>query len=162
LIQTYSKTALAPGQRLGYIALPPTMPGREEMRRALMFAAFATGAIGPDAVMQYALPDIEPLMIDLAALQRRRDRMVQALRAQGYTLHVPEATFYLLPRSPLPDDVAFVRYLAERDVFVLPGMAVEMPGYFRISLTATDEMVERALPVFAAAIAAAHTIGAAS
>jgi aspartate aminotransferase len=37
-------------------------------------------------------------------------------------------------------------------VFVLPGAAVEMPGHFRVSLTATDEMVERALPVFAGAI----------
>jgi aspartate aminotransferase len=29
---------------------------------------------------------------------------------------------------------------------------LELPGYFRISLTATDEMIERALPVFAAAM----------
>lgn len=46
------------------------------------------------------------------------------------------------------DDVAFVGALAERDVFVLPGSAVELPGFFRISLTATEEMIERALPVF--------------
>jgi aspartate aminotransferase len=42
--------------------------------------------------------------------------------------------------------------LARRDVVVLPGTAVEMPGYFRISVTATDEMLEVALPRFAAAI----------
>ncbi|GAC1433795.1 MAG: pyridoxal phosphate-dependent aminotransferase [Chloroflexota bacterium] len=159
LIQTYSKSALAPGQRLGYIALPPTMPGREEIRQALMLAGFAHGPALPDAVMQYALPEIEPLLIDLAALQRRRDRLVEALRAQGYTVPVPEATFYLLPRSPLADDVAFAAALAERDVFVLPGRAVELPGYFRLSLTATDAMVERALPIFAAAIAAARAAG---
>jgi aspartate aminotransferase len=28
----------------------------------------------------------------------------------------------------------------------------EMPGYFRLSLTATDEMVDRAIPVFQEAI----------
>jgi aspartate aminotransferase len=67
-------------------------------------------------------------------------------------LHAPEGTFYLLPRSPWPDDGAFVEYLAERDVFCLPGAIVEMPGYFRISLTASDDMIERALPVFAAAV----------
>jgi hypothetical protein len=34
---------------------------------------------------------------------------------------------------------------------------MEMPGYIRLSLTATDAMIDRALPVFAAAIAdAAH------
>ena len=39
------------------------------------------------------------------------------------------------------------------DVFVLPGAMFEMPGWFRISVTANDDMVERALPGFAKAIA---------
>ena len=38
--------------------------------------------------------------------------------------------------------------LADRDVFVLPGSLMDAPDYFRISLTASDEMVERALPAF--------------
>jgi aspartate aminotransferase len=35
---------------------------------------------------------------------------------------------------------------------VLPGTLFETPGYFRISLTASEDMIQRALPVFAAAI----------
>jgi aspartate aminotransferase len=151
LIHTYSKSALAPGQRLGYVALPPSMPDREELRMGFLAVAFATGTGLPDAIMQYALADIEQMSIDLEALQRKRDRMVPALRAAGYELHLPEATFYLLPRSPDPDDMAFALRLARDKVVVLPGRAVEMPGYFRISLTATEAMIERALPVFAAA-----------
>ena len=151
LVHTYSKSALAPGQRLGFVALPPTMPDRDRVGEALMVAGFLSGGV-PDAIMQYALADIDALSIDLAHLQRKRDRMVAALRGQGYELPVPEATFYLLPRSPIADDVAFAELLARRDVYVLPGRAVEMPGYFRLSLTATDAMIDRALPVFAAAI----------
>ena len=73
------------------------------------------------------------------------------MRAIGYQVHVPQGTFYLLPRSPIADDLAFFELLARRDVFVLPGTAVELPGYFRISLTANDAMIEHALPVFAEA-----------
>ena len=152
VVETYSKSALAPGQRLGYVALPPSMPDREHVRAALLMVVLAHGFLFPDAVMQYALPDIDALCIDLEALQRKRDRMVKALREQGFSPHVPEATFYLLPRSPLSDDLAFSELLAQRDVFVLPGMAVEMPGFFRISLTASDEMIDFALPRFAKAI----------
>jgi aspartate aminotransferase len=155
MVHTYSKSALAPGQRIGFVALPREMPGREEVRMAFMAIGAATGNFLPDAIMQYALPDIEKISIDLAHLQRKRDRMVDALRELGYQVHSPEGTFYLLPRSPLEDDVEFTRRLRDRKVLVLPGIAVDMPGYFRISLTATDDMIDRALPAFGEVLAAA-------
>ncbi len=149
LIHTYSKSALAPGQRLGYVALPPRMPGRDQVRQAFMVAGFSTGNMLPDAVMQYALPEIDAMSIDLDHLQRKRDRVVDALSEMGYEVHSPQATFYLLPKAPIEDDMLFARTLAAHKVLVLPGVAVDMPGYFRISLTATDAMIDRALPVFA-------------
>jgi aspartate aminotransferase len=148
MVHTYSKSALAPGQRLGYVALPTAMPGRDDVRLAFLAMGAATGNFLPDAIMQYALPEIELMSIDLAHLQRKRDRMVDALRELGYELHVPEGTFYLLPRSPMEDDLEFTRALREKKVLVLPGRAVDMPGYFRLSLTATDDMIDRALPAF--------------
>jgi len=149
LIHTYSKSALAPGQRLGYVALPPGMPGRDQVRQAFMVAGFSTGNMLPDAIMQYALSDIDSMSIDLDHLQRKRDRVVGALSEMGYEVQSPQATFYVLPKSPIEDDVLFARTLAAQKVLVLPGTAVDMPGYFRISLTATDAMIDRALPVFA-------------
>jgi aspartate aminotransferase len=149
LIYTYGKTLLTPGQRLGYIALPPTMPDREAMRQALTIAQLTIGGNGvPNAVLQRALGDLEKLSVDVKALQRRRDRMIESLRASGYDVHSPEGTFYLLPRSPIEDDMAFTEQLAKDKVFILPGTLVEMPGWFRISITGNDDMVERALPVF--------------
>ena len=52
----------------------------------------------------------------------------------------------------MADDLAFIDLLAKHDVFCLPGAIAELPGYFRISLTANDDMIERALPGFAAAM----------
>ena len=152
LIYTYGKTLLTPGQRLGYVAMPPTMPGRGALREALHAAQLVTGWAFPNALLQHALPDIEDLSIDVAHLEEKRDRLVRELRAIGYELHVPEGTFYLLVRSPLPDDGAFLELLAAHDVFCLPGSIVECPGYFRISLTANDAMIEQALPGFARAL----------
>jgi aspartate aminotransferase len=151
LIYTYGKTLLTPGQRLGYVALPPEMPDKDELGPALFMALIATSYAFPIAVLQYAVPDLESLSIDISHLQSKRDRMVRALREAGYDLDVPEGTFYLLPRSPIADDGAFTEAMAEDDVFVLPGHLVELPGYFRISLTASDEMIAFALPRFARA-----------
>lgn len=157
ILYTYGKTLLTPGQRVGYIALPPTMPDRQDIRSALFVAQLMNGYAFPNALLQHALPDLEQLSIDIPHLQRKRDTMVDALRGMGYSVHVPEGTFYLLPRSPLADDLAFIERLAEHDIFCLPGTVVEMPGYFRISLTANDDMIARALPGFAAALQEAAT-----
>jgi aspartate aminotransferase len=149
-VYTYGKTLLTPGQRLGYIALPPAMRERDELRQDLEVAQLALGFGFPNAVMQYAVSDLERECIDLGALQRRRDRLVPALREAGYDTTMPEGTFYVLVRSPIPDDVAFCAKLAERGTFVLPGSACELPGWFRLSLTASDAMIDRSIPVFAA------------
>jgi aspartate aminotransferase len=152
LLYTYAKTLLTPGQRIGYIALPPTMPDREALRQAIFGAQVVTGWSFPNALLQHALPDLERLSIDIPHLQHKRDRLVGALREIGYSLHMPEGTFYLMVRAPWQDDSAFLELLASHNILCLPGAVVEVPGYFRISLTANDSMIERSLPGFAAAM----------
>jgi aspartate aminotransferase len=152
LIYSYGKILLAPGQRIGYVALAPDMPEREELREGIFAAQVATGFAVANALLQHALVDLDPLSVDMKVLQSRRDRMVDALRDMGYELHVPEATFYLMPRSPIDDDARLCDWLGEEGIIAMPGSFLELPGYFRLSLTATDDMIERSLPAFARTI----------
>ena len=156
LIYTYGKTLVAPGQRIGYVAMPPTMPDREELRTALLVAQTALGWAFPNALMQHAVGDLEKASVDVGALQRRRDKIVGSLGEMGYEVVKPEGTFYVMVRSPISDDVEFVHRLADEDVFVLPGRMFELPGWFRISLTANDSMVERSLAGFERALEGMH------
>lgn len=151
LIYTYGKTLLAPGQRIGYVALHPEFPDREAVDYRIFVQQLAAGWGFPNALLQHAIGDLEELSIDIGALQARRDRMVPALREMGYEVTHPEGTFYVMVRSPDPDDLAFTARLAELGALVLPGTIVELPGWFRVSLTASDEMVERGLEAFRAA-----------
>lgn len=147
---SYGKVLLAPGQRLGYLALSPLLPTpeREALRKAMMPVQLAMGWGFPDAIMQYAVADLEDVSIDLAELTRKRDRMLHALQSSGYRLTRPEGTFYLWGAAPGGDAALFVAALAERSVYVMPGTLFERPHHFRISLTATMDMIERALPAF--------------
>jgi len=148
LLYTYGKTLLAPGSRLGYIAISPTMVGREGIRSALLAAQMMNGWAFPTAPLQYALPALESMSIDVSVLERRRDLLVSTLLSQGYELIVPEGTFYITVRSPIADDMAFAQMLIEERIYVLPGAMFELPGWFRLSVTASDDMVARALPGF--------------
>jgi aspartate aminotransferase len=148
---SYGKVLLAPGQRLGYLAICPLMPpdDRQALRDAMFAAQMALGWCFPNAMMQYAIPDLEALTIDQSALASRRDIMMTALPNSGCDVLPPEGTFYLWCRWPEGDHEAQWNFLANRDVFVMPGRIMNAPDYFRISLTASDEMVARALPAFA-------------
>ena len=154
LVYTYGKQLLTPGERMGYIALPPAMPleDRTVLRDQIVMSQVLLGWLFPNAVLQYATADLEPLTIDIAALQKKRDRMAGGLRDAGYDLNVPEGTFYILVRSPWGKPGEFAEALAQKGVLVLPGSTFEMPEYFRISITASMEMIEKSLPVLTAAI----------
>ena len=148
---SYGKVLLSPGQRLGYLAISPRMPQAE--RQALSNAMFATQmALGwcfPNAVMQYAVPHLDRLSIDVQALTRRRDALTAALTRSGHTVLPPDGTFYLWVKWADGDPERQWNAFADRDVFVMPGSLMKTHDYFRVCLTASDDMVERALPVFA-------------
>ncbi|HEU4384534.1 MAG TPA: aminotransferase class I/II-fold pyridoxal phosphate-dependent enzyme [Anaeromyxobacteraceae bacterium] len=149
---SYGKVLLAPGQRLGYLALSPLMPtaDRQALREAMFAIQMALGWCFPNAVMQNAVPRLEGLTIDVPALARRRDALTRALSGAGHGVLPPEGTFYLWARWA-GDPERQWNDLADRGVFVLPGSLMNAPEHFRISLTASDEMVARALPAFAGA-----------
>lgn len=150
---SYGKILLAPGLRIGYLALCPSMP---ETQREALRAAAVTSQVGggwnfPDAPLQYAVADLEGIGIDIAELQRKRDRMHGALTQWGYNMTRPAGTFYLWGHAPGGDSAGFARRLARHGVFVMPGTLFDRPADFRISLTGTAEMIEASLPAFDAA-----------
>ena len=156
LLYTYAKTLLSPGSRLGYIATRPDMPDSEDLDEGLQIGQITLGWAYPVSTLQHAVPDLERLEPDIATLQRRRDTLVSMLREQGYEAIEPAGTFYISVRSPIDDDRRFADMLRAHDVFVLPGETFETPGWFRLSVTASDDMIERSIPGFAKAIAEAR------
>jgi aspartate aminotransferase len=156
LVYTYGKVLLTPGQRIGFIALPPGMHEKVLIRKAIEAFQMLNGWAFPNALLLHALGELDRISVDISHLQQKRDRMVTALRRMGYDTSNPEGTFYILVRSPIKDDVAFTKMLADNGIFCIPGTLMDIPGYIRLSLTANDDMVERALPKFAEALRTAR------
>jgi aspartate aminotransferase len=100
----------------------------------------------PNAVMQYSVPALENVSIDVAELARKRDRLYGALTDAGLEVTRPEGTFYLWGRAPGGDALTFFDALAARGVYVMPGTLFDQPQHFRISLTATMPMIDQAIP----------------
>ncbi len=54
----------------------------------------------------------------------------------------------MFPKSPLEDDIAFVRELHSHRLLIVPGIGFGSKGYFRLSYCTNDRTLEGALAVF--------------
>jgi LL-diaminopimelate aminotransferase len=86
-----------------------------------------------------------------AVYQRRRNMVVDALNASGWSIEKPKATIYVWAPVPAKYDGSSVTFAADllekAGVAVTPGLGYGQwgEGYFRISLTYPDEVLHEAL-----------------
>jgi len=151
IVYSFGKYHFLQGQRLGYAAVSPRHPTRRETRAELVRWTRITGVATPTSLMQLALPRLLELRHPQDWLLRWRRRVVEELSASGYRPVAPDATLFVYVRTPPPrTDFEFVEYLAGRGVLVLPAPVFHHDGYFRLSLTGTEAMMEQALDVLKA------------
>jgi aspartate aminotransferase len=148
LATSYSKELSLPGERIGYLAANPAIPGVGILMEGLVLANRILGFVNAPALMQRVVARLQGVAVDVAPYQRNRDVLWEALAGAGFEVFKPEGAFYLFPRSPIEDDVAFVRELQERLVLAVPGSGFGLPGYFRLAYCVAPEVVDGALPVF--------------
>jgi aspartate aminotransferase len=145
---SWSKSLAIPGERIGYLAFSPRMPEAAALFEACAFTSRVLGFVNAPALWQWVVAEVGDQVIDVAPYREKRDLMYDGLRKIGYECVKPQGAFYVFPRTPIPDDVAFVRMLADEGVLTVPGSGFGMPGHIRISLTVERETVVRALPGF--------------
>ncbi len=141
-VYSWSKSLSIPGERIGYVAVPPSLPDSLALIDALIFSTRILGFINAPATMQRAAARLLGVTVDVKPYQEKRDRIVSVLRAAGYELTQPEGAFYVFPRSPIPDDVAFCERALEERVLVVPGSGFGRPGHFRLAYCTDDRTVD--------------------
>jgi aspartate aminotransferase len=148
-IYSFGKSLFLQGQRIGYVAVSPSMPERAELQVELVRAMRIMGFCTPTALMQRAIARLLDHVPPHESIFERQRLTRATLRQYGYRVCDAEATFFVYAQCPTPDDFAFVQRLAERSVLVLPSSLFHEPGWFRISVTATMAALQKGLPAFA-------------
>ncbi len=152
IADSWSKSMAIPGERIGYLALSPRIAEWAALRDACTFANRVLGFVNASALWQLVVARAPEVTVDAGLYRAKRDLMCGALLRMGYELTVPKGAFYVFPKSPIQDDVAFIRKLLREGVLAVPGSGFGRGGYFRLSLTVPTEMIERSLPAFERAI----------
>ncbi|MDR2050233.1 MAG: pyridoxal phosphate-dependent aminotransferase [Deltaproteobacteria bacterium] len=154
VLGSFSKNLSLPGERIGYIALAPQMPGKESLRSGLVLCNRILGFVNPTVVGQYLLKHALGKTVDLGVYAARRKAMAEVLSEAGYKFFMPRGAFYFFPQAPGGDDTKFVRRLASELVLAVPGSGFGLPGFFRLAFCVQEEEIRRSLPGFKRARAA--------
>lgn len=144
---SHSKDLSVPGERIGYVALHPESSNHDDMIKGFIFCTRVLGFINAPAFMQNVITRIQDVTINVGEYQRHRDFIYNNLKRMGYTVNKPEGAFYIFPKTPIPDDVAFIHELQrEHHVLTVPGIAFGAPGYFRLVYCTDDRTLEASMP----------------
>jgi aspartate aminotransferase len=152
LAWSWSKAMAIAGERIGYLAISPRLREATALANACTFAHRILGYINAPAIWQHVVGLTPDATVDVSLYQAKRDRLCGALQAMGYDAPRPEGAFYVFPKTPIADDVAFIGALQEEGILAVPGSGFGRGGYMRLSLTISAPEIERSLPGFERAI----------
>jgi aspartate aminotransferase len=142
---SHSKDLAIPGERIGYIAINPDCPQKQELMDGFIYCNRILGFVNAPALMQHLVKNLQDITVSVADYQKKRDFLYKNLTEMGYQMVKPQGAFYMFPKSPIPDDVEFVQKLQEQLVLAVPGQGFGGPGHFRISYCIDDRTLKGAL-----------------
>ncbi len=148
IVTSHSKDLALPGERIGYLAANPRMQEVEQFMEGAIFCNRVLGFVNAPALMQRLVAKLQRASVDIGLYQEKRDLFYTSLTELGFQLVKPDGAFYLFPKSPLADDIEFVRLAQKHRILLVPGAGFGAPGFFRIAYCVEKGMIERSLPAW--------------
>ncbi len=148
IVTSHSKDLALPGERIGYLAASPAMPDVQLFMQGAIFCNRVLGFVNAPALAQRLVTGLQHTSIDSDIYRHKRDLLYNHLSKLGFSMVKPGGGFYLFPKSPLADEMEFIRLAQKYRILLVPGSGFGAPGFFRIAYCVDDEMIERSLPLW--------------
>ena len=148
LITSHSKDLGLPGERIGFAAIGPGHRDRLPLRNAMTFTNRTLGFVNAPALFQRVVAQNQATSVPVEQYQKLRDIFCRGLDQAGMQYVKPQGAFYLFPKTPTEDDLAFVRALQKHYVLAVPGAGFGRGGHIRLAFCVTQKEIEGALPAF--------------
>lgn len=147
---SWSKSLSLPGERMGYVLVPDSVTDSELVYAAVAGAGRSLGYVNAPSLFQRVCAACVDVTADVAVYEENKNLMVPALRDMGYQVVEPQGTFYMFPRTLIPDDLVFCEKAKDFNLLIVPGTGFGCPGHTRISYCVPTERAKRSLDAFEA------------
>lgn len=147
---SFSKSLSLPGERIGYIAVSPTMDECENIYLAVCGAGRSLGYVCAPSLFQQVIARAIDAKVNIEAYKENRDLLYDNLTEYGYECVKPDGAFYLFVKALEDDAYAFYEKAKKHEILVVPCDDFGVSGYVRIAYCTDKSRVEGALPAFKA------------
>lgn len=159
VIGSFSKNLALAGERIGYVAVNPTIPGVDNLMGGIIMTNRILGFVNAPCIGQKLMKAALGTTADASEYIKRRQLMADVLTDAGIEFTMPAGTFYFFPKAPFGmDDKEFVNLLAEECILAVPGSGFGYPGYFRLALCVNTKFIEQARAGFKRAVEKARNM----
>ena len=150
IVNSYSKSLALPGERIGYIAVNPSIADVNLFVNGMIFCNRTLGFVNAPSLFQKVIADALDVVVNTDEYKKRRDFLYNNLIELGYSCIKPQGAFYLFPESLIPDDIEFAKRALKYNLLIVPGSGFGCPGYFRLAYCVDFKSIKNSIPAFKA------------
>ena len=145
---SYSKSLSLPGERIGWVLVPPTNPEHDRLVPAVAGAGRSLGFVCAPSLFQRVVIDCVDEPSDVVAYERNRTALTEGLAGAGYEYIEPAGAFYLWVKALEPDANAFFERAKAHELLPVPSDSFGCPGWVRVGYCVPYETIVNSMPAW--------------
>lgn len=152
IVSSYSKSLSLAGERIGYIAVNPKISSFSQLLTAMTLANRIIGFVNAPAIMQNIIVKLQNCSVNTELYDKRRKLLAEILSEAGFEFKMPKGTFYFFPKTPIQNDMDFVKHLQNYNILAVPGSGFGASGYIRLAFCVDTQTIKNSKPAFIKAV----------
>lgn len=147
---SYSKSLSLPGERIGWVLVPPTNPDHDKLVPAIAGAGRSLGFVCAPALFQRVIADCIDEPTNVAAYAENRKALTEGLDEAGYEYVQPDGAFYLWVKALEPDAQAFFEKAKAHELLPVPSDSFGCGGWVRVGYCVSLDTIKNSMPAWKA------------